>query len=124
MNENHILIGTKEVGIIGSLDGGASWSVLPHSSIIPKITSIFFDRIQNVVIGSSYGRGLWKLDLTPRPTTFSFTNTGIIFGGISQVSGILRDSDSGEPVADAEVSIAIASESLQGGNRHFWQCRL
>jgi hypothetical protein len=32
--------------------------------VVPAVSSFFFDEVQNDVMASSYGRGLWKLDLT------------------------------------------------------------
>ena len=63
-NGDRILVGTEQAGILGSLDGGATWGILPDSDIVPAVSSFFFDQVQNDVIASSYGRGLWKLDLS------------------------------------------------------------
>jgi hypothetical protein len=62
-NGNRILVGTEQAGILGSLDGGVTWGILPGSDAIPAVSSFFFDQVQNDVMASSYGRGLWKLDL-------------------------------------------------------------
>lgn len=58
----HILVGTETGGIIGSLDNGNSWFLLNNSQQVPAVTSFFFDNVQNDIIVSSYGRGLWKLN--------------------------------------------------------------
>jgi|GEM_PF-3499063 len=57
----HILIGTRQNGIIRSRDNGASWQRIPGSSRIPNATDFHFSDDGTVVV-SSDGRGLWKLD--------------------------------------------------------------
>lgn len=69
-NGNHILVGTEQGGILASLNGGQTWVKLPGSEQIPAITSFFFDEVQNTILVSSYGRGLWKLSLAHTPQTF------------------------------------------------------
>lgn len=66
-NGNHILVGTEAGGIIASLNGGQTWVKLPGSEQIPAITSFFFDEVQNTILVSSYGRGLWKVSLAHTP---------------------------------------------------------
>ena len=63
-NERRILIGTRDSGIIVSENSGTSWWTLKDSEQITYITGFFFAR-DNSVIVSSYGRGLWKIDLNP-----------------------------------------------------------
>lgn len=62
-DSNLILVGTEAAGIMASTDGGQSWGKLPGSERIPVVTSFFFDEVQNDIIVSSYGRGLWKLEV-------------------------------------------------------------
>lgn len=61
-NGHRVLVGTHQAGIFESSNGGASWNVLPGSNVIPHVSSFFFDEVQNKVIASSYGRGLWTLN--------------------------------------------------------------
>jgi len=58
--EGHILIGTKQAGILQSFDHGQSWRRVPESRLIPNVSSFFFADSGEVII-SSYGRGLWRL---------------------------------------------------------------
>lgn len=60
-NPNRILVGTLDLGIIISEDRGVTWTSIRGSRVISYITNFFFRR-DNVVIVSSYGRGLWILD--------------------------------------------------------------
>ena len=62
-NANRILVGTEYAGIIASLDGGVSWTKLPGSDAIPAITSFFVDEVQDTILVTSYGRGMWKLSI-------------------------------------------------------------
>jgi uncharacterized repeat protein (TIGR01451 family) len=63
-NGNNILVGTEQAGIMVSTNGGGSWGLIAGSTSIPAVSSFFFDEVQKDVFASSYGRGLWKLNLT------------------------------------------------------------
>jgi hypothetical protein len=60
-DSQRILIGTREVGIIWSGDGGATWANVRGSEKILYCTGFFMTH-NNEGYASSYGRGLWKLD--------------------------------------------------------------
>jgi hypothetical protein len=60
-NRNRILVGTRDLGIIFSEDGGGTWSTLPGSEVLSYITNFFFKH-SNIARASSYGRGLWRID--------------------------------------------------------------
>lgn len=62
-NGNRILVGTEQAGIIVSTDGGNTWGLLAGSTAVPAVSSFFFDEVQKDVFASSYGRGLWSLNL-------------------------------------------------------------
>jgi hypothetical protein len=111
-NGNRVLVGTEQAGIMASLDGGNTWSVLPGSEMIPAVSSFFFDEVQNDVMASSYGRGLWKLDLTASATTIVYTgDTSADYHDIANVSATLTDNNSGLPVPAATLSFTIGSQS-------------
>lgn len=64
---NHILVGTHNLGIIESFDGGESWGVISDTQKITNITDFFFMRWPPPVHNTStfwvstYGRGIWKV---------------------------------------------------------------
>lgn len=58
-----ILVGTDAAGIMASTDGGASWTKLAGSQVVTAVTSFFLDEVRGTIIVSSYGRGLWKLEI-------------------------------------------------------------
>jgi hypothetical protein len=58
----HILIGTRQAGIIISDDGGNTWHTILDSSPILYITGFFF-KPNGMIYVSTYGRGLWVMDL-------------------------------------------------------------
>jgi hypothetical protein len=63
---NHILVGTENVGVIESFDGGRNWQFLPETQQISAITSFAFQKPlegsnMHTFYVSSYGRGLWKI---------------------------------------------------------------
>lgn len=66
----HLLVGTRQNGVIRSTDGGQSWKRLQRSGRIPNVSSFFFASPRRVLV-SSYGRGLWRLNLSPAPATCS-----------------------------------------------------
>jgi hypothetical protein len=64
---NHILVGTHNLGIIQSFNGGESWDVIPGTEKITNITDFFFMKwpppVHNVTTFwvATYGRGIWKV---------------------------------------------------------------
>jgi hypothetical protein len=62
-NAKRILVGTEASGILASRDGGATWFRVPQSRRTPAISDFFFDELDGFVVVSTYGRGLWKLNL-------------------------------------------------------------
>jgi hypothetical protein len=62
-NGNRILVGTEQAGIIVSTDGGSTWGVVLGSSAVPAVSSFSFDEVTGDVFASSYGRGIWSLNL-------------------------------------------------------------
>ncbi|MGB8193944.1 MAG: hypothetical protein WCF67_18570 [Chitinophagaceae bacterium] len=61
-NIGHILVGTIQAGIFRSCDGGATWGKIPNSELVPYVSSFYFTG-NSKAVASSYGRGLWNLDL-------------------------------------------------------------
>jgi photosystem II stability/assembly factor-like uncharacterized protein len=59
----HILVGTIQTGIFRSCDGGDTWAKIAYSENIPYVSSFYFPG-NGKVIASSYGRGLWRLDVS------------------------------------------------------------
>ena len=60
-NRNRIYVGTRDLGVILSTDGGKTWSTIPYTNKILYITNFFFKQRGDTVIVSSYGRGLWQI---------------------------------------------------------------
>lgn len=56
----HILVGTRQAGVLRSFDGGATWSRVNGTLDIPRISRFFFAGDGKVIL-SSYGRGLWRM---------------------------------------------------------------
>jgi hypothetical protein len=65
-NNDHILIGTRDVGIIESYDRGATWYNVFNTNKIKYITGFFFEHDGTIVV-STYGLGLWKSYLARIP---------------------------------------------------------
>lgn len=62
---NLILVGTRDAGVVYSDDRGNTWHSLAGSSAMKYITGFFFTRAGSVVV-STYGRGLWTMDMRLR----------------------------------------------------------
>lgn len=66
-NPDRIFVGTQARGIFVSVDGGERWFQMPNSEQIPIVTGFFFDTPNDQIYVSSYGRGLWEIDMSPPP---------------------------------------------------------
>ncbi|OLD37498.1 MAG: hypothetical protein AUI57_10675 [Candidatus Rokubacteria bacterium 13_1_40CM_2_68_8] len=56
----HILVGTRQAGVMQTFNRGATWKKVKDSERIPNVSAFFFPG-HGVAITSSYGRGLWKI---------------------------------------------------------------
>jgi hypothetical protein len=65
-NPQRLLVGTDNAGIAYSNDAGSSWARLCKTEQINRASSFFFDEVEQNTYASSYGRGLWKLDVNQR----------------------------------------------------------
>lgn len=65
-HSNDILVGTGQNGVIRSTDAGHNWIKIPQTEQITNISSFFFENATQVYV-STYGRGLWRLNLTEAP---------------------------------------------------------
>lgn len=62
---NYILVGTFHTGLFFSYDGGNSWLTVPGSKGVTNATKVYWKSTNEALI-SSYGRGLWKLQMSYR----------------------------------------------------------
>jgi len=72
-NTDKIWVGS-EIGIIESLDGGASWGLL--KSNMPAVNIYDFKLVENTLTIATYGRGIWSVDIenfTPPAVTAVYT---------------------------------------------------
>ncbi|MDQ2768712.1 MAG: hypothetical protein M3Y30_16345 [Gemmatimonadota bacterium] len=65
-NSCHILVGTMQNGILRSTDGGLTWRRVLNSAFATYITSFFFPPTGSIWM-STYGRGLWTVNVDRRP---------------------------------------------------------
>jgi hypothetical protein len=70
-NPNLMAIGTSDVGVLLSGDGGDSWQRVPEW--VPNITGATFDQFNRLDIGT-YGRGMFG-DEVPKPNTLHLSAT-------------------------------------------------
>lgn len=64
-DRNLIMVGTREAGVIYSEDHGNTWQTIGDSEAMLYVTGFFFGRDGTVYV-STYGRGLWKIDMAWR----------------------------------------------------------
>jgi hypothetical protein len=85
-----------------------------QSNQVPAITSFFFDEVQNNVLVSSYGRGLWKLDFIPRATALAYTgDTAADFHDPATLTAVLTDTSvtPAVPVIGVPVTFTLGAQS-------------
>jgi hypothetical protein len=66
---NLIVVGTRDAGVIYSDDRGRSWTTVPGSRDMRYVTGFFFDENGFLTV-STYGRGLWRIDMRRRTRPF------------------------------------------------------
>ncbi|HEX7333930.1 MAG TPA: sialidase family protein [Pyrinomonadaceae bacterium] len=59
---NLIMVGTRDAGVIYSDNGGNTWQPIVGSEAMRYVTGFFFTPNGQVYV-STYGRGLWKIDM-------------------------------------------------------------
>lgn len=117
-NSQRILVGTEQTGIISSLDGGASWARVCGSENIPRVTSFFFDNVNDQVYASSYGRGLWTVDPAERqiplfttqpPPSVTVLSCGAVDVGMAAAEDHCENTSIGDVVITSSLDPASAS---------------
>jgi hypothetical protein len=82
-NSCHVLVGTHQGGIYRTANQGLTWERVAGSENIPSVTSFYFPPT-GAVVASSYGRGLWKLNVQrnarcqPRPSPFRTEHLSVL----------------------------------------------
>ncbi len=131
-NTQRILVGTRNVGVVASEDGGNKWARLCRSEQIPRVTSFFFDDVHPMgsfptVYASSYGRGLWKLDLAQRqepvftvpPTNVTASDCSADIGtatAIDECEGVQVDTIAAEGVPPTDPAYGCSTGVRPCGN--------
>ncbi len=69
-NSDRYVLGTRESGVVVTDDGGRSWRTVRWSEPLLQATGFVFKH-DETVIASSFGRGLWVIDLRHRPRATS-----------------------------------------------------
>lgn len=107
-NGNRIVVGTEAVGLIASIDGGQTWTTMFGSARVTGSTSMFFDEVQNDVIVSSYGRGLWKLSFAQRASTLSYVgDTTADYHDPATLAAVLTDQSTSTPIVGAMLKLSL-----------------
>ncbi|MBN1274621.1 MAG: hypothetical protein JXB26_20360 [Candidatus Aminicenantes bacterium] len=77
-DKSHILIGTRQNGVIRSTDGGATWKSVYNTSVYSNISSFFFANSQTAIC-SSYGNGLFELKFEEENSSTKKSSTQPIY---------------------------------------------
>jgi photosystem II stability/assembly factor-like uncharacterized protein len=125
-NPSRVFVGTSQAGIIGSVDGGTTWTTFVDSPKLTMITSFFFDPMNNYAYVASFSQGLWRLNVDPVSYQLQLT-----YVGATRTSSILpvtlaatffnTSRTPALPIANARISFEIGNggpgcEALTDGN--------
>jgi photosystem II stability/assembly factor-like uncharacterized protein len=91
-NSQTILVGTEQVGIIATVNGGGKWFTLKDTyDRVPFVSSFFFDQDHDdLIYASTYGRGLWSFRIDNVPP-------------VAVCKDVVTDTEPGVCHADADV---------------------
>jgi hypothetical protein len=110
-NGNRILVGTEEAGVIASVDGGQTWTTLYSSNQATVITSFFFDNVQNDILLSTYGRGIWKVAFVQRSATIHYVgDTTADYHDPATLAATLMDAAANTPIVGARLTLSLGSQ--------------
>jgi hypothetical protein len=109
---NLLAIGTLDVGLLLSADGGASWQRVPMS--VGNIDKVWFDNTDRLYV-TSYGRGVFG-GVVPAPDQLSVTpHRQSMFGEQERWSWTAHlATASGAPVAGAQIRFTLVNDSGGG----------
>jgi hypothetical protein len=62
---NRSIYVATEIGVYRTVDGGASWQRLGAGLPMARVTDLYLAHDQSFLRVSTWGRGVWELDLTP-----------------------------------------------------------
>ena len=114
-NSNRILIGTEQSGVIASIDGGQTWGRMINSRKATDVSDFFFDEQQGLVYVSSWGRGLWRLNMSRVASSITYTgDVAADYNDIARLAATLTDPATGAVIPDAKVSFTLGSQSCDG----------
>jgi photosystem II stability/assembly factor-like uncharacterized protein len=125
-NSSRVFVGTNQAGLIGSIDGGKTWTTFVDSPKLTSIMSVFFDATTSYAYVASYSRGLWRLNLDPANYQQRLEYAGATSASspfpVTLAATFFNDSRTPAlPIANARISFEIGSsgprcEALTDGN--------
>jgi hypothetical protein len=116
-NPSRIFVGTSQAGVIGSVDGGRTWTTFVDSPKVPLVTSFFFDPSGNYAYVASYSRGLWRLNLDPvayqqQLRYVGATGASSIYPATLAATFVNASRTPPLPIANARISFDIGGSGL------------
>ena len=107
---SQVLVGTRDAGVVWGYAPGL-WRVIDGSEVISYLTG-FFRRDDGVIVASSYGQGLWELNVSvhsiPFPPHFYCAVPCVV--PVPDPADWMRYTDVDEFIRDKEVIIALRGE--------------
>ena len=113
-NSCHILVGTMQNGVIRSADGGLTWRQVRGSRRATIVSSFFFPPT-GVIWMSTYGRGLWQVNVDRAPPASGRCDFPQPPGGVVQPTPpvvILRTGAAPRPFAGLQDSVVCPKCTL------------
>lgn len=101
-NANTIYVGT-DVGVFRTINLGASWTVFDNGIPNVVITDLHVDTLNNMLYVATFGRGMYKLDITPalvKPVVDLYLRDSILDSGerFPSPSGFFNPNDTTDDV--------------------------
>lgn len=115
-----IVIGTVHVGLLVSVDAGASWGRVPV--IAPRVSSVVFSGLRGRFYVSTYGRGVW--DVTIGGTSLAL-GEAITVSAVALTGGALVRWSAGRhssPTPTGPSCRATARSASSWSMRRAWSC--
>jgi uncharacterized repeat protein (TIGR01451 family) len=108
---NRILVGTELAGVIASVNGGENWFTLAGSENEMHIAnSFFFDNDHDLIYASTWGRGLWTIELPEADLSITKTDSPDPVMAGQELFYTLTVTNNGPSVATVEVVDTLPQE--------------
>jgi uncharacterized repeat protein (TIGR01451 family) len=110
-DSDRILVGTELAGVIASVNGGEDWFTVRGSENEMHITNgFFFDNEHELIYASTWGRGIWTIELPEADLSVSKTDSPDPVTAGEQLFYTITATNNGPEVATVEVVDTLPPE--------------